>query len=144
MSSHLTDEGVVTPTMSIVPFSVLQHFYTVLMFSTIWLPRQPVAEGHWEVGIFPFELAFLFLVIESTNHNYKCWLAHMNLENKRFFVSDLFFLFCISMNIKVFVLWFITFFNVFDTLYVQPLLKCYKIGRIAYVLLKEKQVTCLL
>lgn len=68
----------------------------------------------------------------------------MNLENKRFFVSDLFFLFCISMNIKVFVLWFITFFNVFDTLYVQPLLKCYKIGRIAYVLLKEKQVTCLL
>lgn len=65
MSSHLTDEGVVTPTISIVPCSVLQHFYTVLMFSTIWFPRQPVAEGHWEIGIFPFELAFLFLVIES-------------------------------------------------------------------------------
>lgn len=65
MSSHLTDEGVVTPTISIVPCSVLQHFYTVLMFSTIWFPRQPVAEGHWEIGIFPFDLAFLFLVIES-------------------------------------------------------------------------------
>lgn len=76
----------------------------------------PSLLGHW---------------VRSTHHNYKCWLAHMNLENKRFFVSDLFFLFCILMNINVFVLCFITFFNVFDTLYVQPLLKCYKIGRIA-------------
>lgn len=85
--------------------------------------------GGWNFPIWT-GLPLLGHWVRSTHHNCKCWLAHMNLENKRFFVSDLFFLICISMNINVFVLCFITFFNVFDTLYVQPLLKCYKIGQL--------------
>lgn len=102
MSSHLTDEGVVMPTISIVPFSVLQHFYTVLMFSTIWFPRQPVAEGHWEIGIFPFELAFLFLVIESDPQTTIISVDWHTRTQKIsvFVVSDLFVLFSISMNIN--------------------------------------------